>query len=90
MATARVIGSALLAFVFAVCAIHNALVALRYFRRRQSGSVIPIVGGVAGVVASLLHRELVPTPVAFVPLLLDIGCIPTLIGLLLRAIKGET
>ncbi len=66
--------------VFVIFAGGNIGIALRWYLWRQRASTAPLAGGVAGMLAFLV----VPWPTAhwwwWLPLLLDIGCVPLLLA----------
>jgi hypothetical protein len=79
----RVVVGILLIMLFAFCAGGNAWLAVKYaMTRRQQGSMIPLVGGIAGCIG-ILVLPWGTNWLAVLPLLLDIGSLPNVIGAIL-------
>ena len=73
----NIISVALFLF-FAICVIGNDIVIpFNYYIRKQSVSLIPIVGGLSGFLAMLIVPINKAWMWSWIPLFLDIGCIPS-------------
>lgn len=64
-------------------------VALRYLLRRQEGSLLPILGGLLACAGMLLYPSGMLRPWAWIPLILDIGCLPMVFAALWAVIRGR-
>ena len=83
----RVVVGILLIMLFAFCAGGNAWLAVKYvMTRRQQGSLIPLVGGIAGCIV-LFYRG-APNWLA-VYRTLDIGSLPNVIGAILLTFRRK-
>ena len=83
----KVLGYALL-ILGAFIALLNAWLPVRYWilrRREQSRSCIPIIGGLLASCGMLLAGEAALRSVFWLPLLLDIGCVPMVFYALIKA-----
>ena len=79
---------ALTALVFVVCAVGNALpIAAR--RTGRSYSMVPLIGGLSGVIAVLLAPWSVPTWVIPLPLVLDLGTGLMVVRALVHAFRAR-
>jgi hypothetical protein len=86
--------SVLLLIFFAVCAVGNIVIVVRGYLYQERASLAPLLGGIAGAVGVLL----LPWPAArswwWLPLLLDLGCVPavasTLLFLFVRRFRRRT
>jgi hypothetical protein len=57
----------------------NAWLMIRYWIYKETGSGIPIIGGMLAAVGMLLSGEAKLENFFWVPLLLDMGCVPMVI-----------
>jgi hypothetical protein len=86
--------SALLLVVFLGCAVGNIAIVVRCRLYKRHESLIPVAGGIAGAMGVLL----LPWPAArswwWLPLLLDLGCVPivasTLVFLVVQRFRRRT
>jgi hypothetical protein len=78
MYTTRLLLFTALAIVAAAAVFGNVAVALRYALLRKRGSLVPIVGGLAGSAAMLFAPWPGLATIAWLPLVADIGTVPLL------------
>ena len=78
----RVLGAGILGVIFAVGAVGNVWVLLRFYVRGTPASLVPLVSGMSGALA----LAVLPVPRAWrwawIPPLLDLGCVPMVAGAL--------
>ncbi|MCK6538268.1 MAG: hypothetical protein L6Q84_35285 [Polyangiaceae bacterium] len=72
----RWVAATLLLTVFAIVALGNAWAALRFYARGRSGSQVPFLGGIVGLVGVLTLPIGHVSWVSWIPLVADIGCLP--------------
>jgi hypothetical protein len=80
-------GFAITGTLFLMCAVGNAAMPFLARRTGRSQSMVPLVGGISGVVAALLCPWSVPTSVIPLPLLLDLGTGPMVFGAIWHAAR---
>jgi hypothetical protein len=76
MSVMRLILGLLCGIVFLLCAVGNAVLAVRWMTKQRSGSSIPLAGGIAGMFAVLLLPWPSVKSLWWAPLVLDIGSGP--------------
>lgn len=83
----RIVISAIVALVFASLAIGNARVMFRYVTSERRGSLVPVVGALAGVIAILVAPCPVNRAWLWLPLVLDIGGLPMIVMLIIKYVR---
>jgi hypothetical protein len=73
-----ILGSLLILF-FAGCALSNASVVWNYFRKGATGSMIPLLGGIAGAASGFVFSLSQRQWFWWIPLVLDTGSVAWLI-----------
>ena len=81
--------SALLMVAFLVATLANVLTIVRYARTRKRGSLVPLFGGIAGALAMILAPISAGWHWAWLPLVVDPGCVPTAIFAIVRRARRE-
>jgi len=71
--------TAVLGMISLYCIVQNGIILVKRIRKTECPSVMPFVGGVSGVAAILLLFEKQYWGLAFIPLIIDYGSIPTII-----------
>ena len=80
----RLVLTILLTGVFVACAAANAKVLISFLTRQRTGSMLPLLGGVAGVGAAVLSPFDVMHKLWWMALLLDAGTVYWSVSSLLR------
>jgi hypothetical protein len=76
-------------FLGGVVIASNYGIALRFILRGRRGSLVPILGGLLVCVGMLLYPGGLTRPWAWVPLLLDIGCLPMMVAAACNVGRGR-
>jgi hypothetical protein len=74
----QIILSGICAVFFVWVAALNLWGAIQGYRGRWKGSLVPVIGGIAGAAAIIIYPDPDVHYLWFLPLLLDIGCVPIL------------
>lgn len=79
--------SSILIALFALIAIANWTLAIRWWLYKEKATMIPIIGGVLGCIGLVFFPWKGATAWCWVPLFIDIGCFGMVIGLIQSLIK---
>lgn len=89
LAICQTLSASVLLASFALCAIGNVLGPIIARYQRQSFSVIPIIGGLAGAVGCAIAPWDWLRPWWWVAPLVDIGCVPSIVALVIGWATGR-
>jgi hypothetical protein len=79
MIISEVVSTVLIA-TFCLIAFANGYCLVRFLASRTGFSVVPFMGGILGCAGFLLSRSLALRHLWWLPLILDFGCLPSLVG----------
>jgi hypothetical protein len=85
----RWVACAALLLLSAAATVTNWALVLRYFLKKRRNSLVPIVGGVAGVLGCLVSPSLMLRAWWWLPLVLDPGAGPLFVATAVSFISGK-
>lgn len=72
--------------VFAWAAVANVVLGVRYYVHGKRSTLVPLVGGVLGAIGCLIAPWTILRTWWWLPLLIDIGCAPMLLAMIVESI----
>lgn len=85
--TFRWVIAGLLATACCLIVIGNAVAIVRFRRSGRRMSSVPLVGGIAGALAAVIAPLPALRPWLWVPLVVDVGCVPMLLASLIGSVR---
>jgi hypothetical protein len=79
--------SSVLLFLSIIVIIGNLTIAMRWYLSKRGASMIPFIGGIMGAIGLCLMPVSPWNHLWWIPLVIDIGCTPLLVGVLIDQIR---